>query len=45
MFQITWVAFLMGEVGLICKLNNLDVTWILIYHVIIRNWYWYLVSV
>ena len=24
---VTWVAFLVGQVGLICKLNYLDVTW------------------
>ena len=25
---VTWVTFLMGQVGLIHKLNYLDVTWI-----------------
>ena len=41
---VTWVTFLVGQVGLIRKLDYLDVTWILIDHMFFGKRYWHLVA-
>ena len=41
---VTWVTFLVDQVGLIRKLNLLDVTRILIDHMFLRKRYWHLIS-
>ena len=39
-----WITFLMDQVGLIHKLNYLDVAWILIDHIFFKKWYYQLVE-